>query len=120
MAYKKMTYDILKINKYIQVNDIRVGKDQNLYLTPQKKLEIITEKAVLNIQKRYLLFTPHIDNVGFGVLIDNDSIQLGYGTREQFETHSIENGITFDTTGPSIPAVEVESIPIETIDDMFP
>ena len=109
-------FDILKVSKLIEAKSIKIGSDTDLYITPREKFIVESRNAVFELKSKFLSFVE-IDETkyGFGILIDKDEIQLGYGTREQFANHSLQNGLEITKTGAIIPSVETAAIPVEDV-----
>jgi len=113
-------FDILKVSQRIEAKSIKLGSDTDLYITPKEKFIVISKEASFDISQKFFSFVPLTDGnrYGFGVRIDNEQVQIGYGTKQQFDNHAIQNGITITKDGAIIPSADVVPIPVDTVRNM--
>ena len=112
------TFNDVRINGMLTVNQIRIKNDKTLNITPVDRLTITTNNMYSYIDNRYLLFNRVDGEYGYGMSIDNDEIQLGYGTEEQFNSHKVQNALKINIDGINVNA-NVESIPSDEIASML-
>lgn len=121
MANLNATYNNVRIDGMLTVNKLRIKDDKSLNFTPKNQMSVSTDNSYTYTKEKNLLFNQTEDNgYGYGMLIDKDEVQFGYGTKEQFFNHSIKNGVTVDKDGVNIENMQsVQSIPEETIQTML-
>lgn len=111
------TFQNVNITGTLNVNKIKIGNDSILNLTPTKKL-IITTQNVHTFVDNYLVFTKVTGDYGFGMRIDKEKVQIGYGTKQQFNDHTVENALTVTPEKINVKA-DIDVIPSDEIDEML-
>ncbi len=113
-------FDILEVTRQIKAKSIRIGSDTDLRITPKEKLIVESKNAIFELAGKFLTFVPLSDGneYGFGVYVDKESVQLGYGTRIQFNNHALVNGIEITESGAVVPTPDILSIEDSSIINM--
>ena len=115
-------YDVLTVTKQLNVKEIKVTNDKKLRLSPQEKMTVESKKTDFDLEDKFSLFIERAEKYGFGVYVDKEKAQIGYGTREQFDNHEVGIGLIFSTngiSGTSIEQKDPEPIPDEEILDLI-
>lgn len=115
-------FDVLKVSKYIDTKSIRIGSDTDLYITPTNKMVVQSNESEFDLGSKFLLFIEKENQYGFGIYIDKNEVQVGYGTKANFQSHNLLQGliITQDSIiGPTIETTDTEAIPLSEIDNMI-
>lgn len=91
-------FDILKTNKLF-ANSIKIGSDTDLYITPRNKMSIQSNTSEIKSSENFLIFVGNEGEAGFGISIDKEQAQIGYGTKEDFQNHQLSQALTVTQSG---------------------
>lgn len=120
MANANATFNNLTVKNMLTVEKLRLKDDKILNLTPKEKMSVTSDNIYNYTKNKHLIFNEVENGYGYGMLIDKNEVQFGYGTKTQFNNHNIANGITITKDGINIDGTQtIDSIPTDTINEIL-